>query len=562
MQKAQQKLNKTKLDDYFTWVKAVWLNSRGESLDFTEHKYLIDIYTDQHPNIIYQKAAQMGISERLISEAVWVCDRLKKNSLYTFPTSTQLGDFVQARLEPVFNLSDYLSRITGVLSSDERRDLRIDGKKKVGKVGLKQIGSAFLYLRGSQNQQQIISVDADCIFLDERDRFTQEHVPYIDKRLLHSTLKWRREASTPTFPGRHINEAYINSDQRAWMLTCKYCGLEQELDFFHNIDTKRMITVCKKCKKPIDRLKMGRWVPQNPENKEVHGYKISGIYNSRRKVSDLVEHYEKAKLGGFSAMQQFYNQVLGVPYEAEGQSVLLSELDNCRREYEIPVKKHGLCFAGADVGTKIHVIVSEVLGKKNRYIDICAVNNFLGPIDSLEYLMKKYNIKLLVIDAKPETKKVRELIEKFPNKVYAAYYPTRKFDIQDYYVFDDLRLEVYIDRTISIDYLVSSIQNELVELPRNAQYIPEFYDQMMSSQRITDVSKRTGQTVARWIERGPDHFLHTANYNRMATVKGGVGAALLDYLKSPDDDQKKDKLKPDSLLGWAHWIRLKGDKIF
>ena len=232
MSKAKQKINEEELDNYFTWVKAVWLNARNEPLDFEKHKYLVDIYQDQHPNIIYEKASQMGLSERLISESVWVCDRLSKNVLYVFPTSSQLNDFVQARLEPVFMQSDYLSRITGVLTVDEKKDKNLDESKKIQKVGLKQIRNAFLYLRGSQNQQQIISVDSDLIILDERDRFIQEHVPYIDKRLLHSTLKWRREASTPTFPGMGINEGYLNSDQRVWMILCNECGLEQELDFF------------------------------------------------------------------------------------------------------------------------------------------------------------------------------------------------------------------------------------------------------------------------------------------------------------------------------------------
>src|SRR4030066_1315108 len=73
--KVKQKINEEELDHYFTWVKAVWLNARNEPLDFEKHKYLVDIYQDQHPSLIFQKAAQMGISERLISEAVWVCDR-------------------------------------------------------------------------------------------------------------------------------------------------------------------------------------------------------------------------------------------------------------------------------------------------------------------------------------------------------------------------------------------------------------------------------------------------------------------------------------------------------
>lgn len=544
------------LDNYYTWVRTVWTNARGEPLDFQEHKYLVDIYKDQHPSIVYQKAAQMGLSERLVSESVWVCDRLHKNSLYVFPTSSQLGDFVQARLEPVFNFSDYLSRITGVLSKDEKEERNVENKRKIQKVGLKQIRDNFLYLRGSQNQQQIISVDADATYLDERDRFIQEHVSYIDKRTLHSTLKWRREASTPTFPGRGVSESFLASDQRFWMLTCVHCGLEQELDFFLNIDYEKKITICKECKNSIRRLGAGRWVAQAPQNKEIHGYKINGIYNPRRTVEELIDTYEKAKISGFSAMQQFYNQVLGLPYEAEGRALLISELDNCTQSYTAPLVVSG-CIAGADVGEKIHVIIGKKTDKKLRIVYVGTVSDFLGPADSLENLMEKFNIQRLVVDAKPETRKVRELIARFPNRVFAAYYPTRKFDINDYFTFDDFKSEVFIDRTINLDYLISEIQNEQMELPSNAKFISGFYEQMTSSTRVTEVNPRTGQAEARWMEKSADHFLHAFAYCRIALQKGVLGQALLDSYK----DDKKD-FPTYSIASWANLVRTKGMGMF
>lgn len=561
MGRANQRLNQEEMDKYPIWVRAVWVNARNESLDFDHHKYLIEIYEDQHPNICYQKAAQMGLSERLISEAVWVCDRLSKNVLYTFPTSSQLNDFVQARLEPVFNFSEYLSRITGVLSAQEKRDQNLDQDRKIAKVGLKQIGKAFMYLRGSQNEQQIITVDADMVVLDERDRFKQEHVPYIDKRLLHSTLKWRREASTPTYPGKGINETYANSDQRVWMLICHVCDLEQELDFFQNIDFEKKMAVCRSCKIPIDRFKKGRWVALSPQNTEVHGYKISGIYNPNRKIAELIDLFEKAKIRGFSAMQQFFNQVLGLPYEAEGQTINLSDLNDCIGTHEVAVKSTSVreCFAGADVGEKIHVVISQKNGQKFQYDWIGTVKDFIGPLDSLEALMRSFQIKLLVVDAKPETRKVQELMKIFPGKVYAAYYPTRNFDVQNYYVYDDNTFEVHLDRTISIDYLVSDIQNRQIILPRGAEYIPEFYNQMMSSVRVKDENPKTGQIVARWVDRDqPDHYLHAANYNRIAVIRGATGQALLDSYKV----EKKDGTTPSTLYGWLRWVRLKGERIF
>ena len=532
-------------------------------MDFDEHKYLVDIYRDQFPSIVFQKAAQMGISERLVSEAVWIADRLGKNILYTFPTSSQLNDFVQARLDPVFAQSEYLSRITGILSADERRRKNVDEGDKVKKVGLKQIRNAFLYLRGSQNQKQIITVDADVVILDERDRFIQDHVAYIDKRTLHSTLRWRREASTPTFPGMGVSEAFQNSDQRVWMVKCNACFLEQELDFFFNVDFDKKETVCKQCHAHIDRLKQGKWVALNPSNTEVHGYKLNGIYNPRRTIEELIDTYEKAKIKGFSEMQQFYNQVLGQPYESEGQKVLMSDLNACKLDYEIPVREHGRCYAGADVGEVINVIVSEPDGKdKLKYVYIGTVKDFQGAVDSLEYIMKRFKVVLLVVDIKPDTREVEGLIRMFPGKVFAADYPNRKFDVQDYYVYDDIKSEVYLDRTISLDYLVSDIQNGRIELPRNANFIQEFYEQMTSALRITEVNPRTGQPMPRWVPRGPDHYFHAANYNRIASLKGTLGQALLESYTDDNNNKKGKPLLPDNIYDLMRWVRIKGQKIF
>ncbi len=556
--RVNQNLDDVNLDDYFTWVQMVWVNARDEPLNFSEHKYLVDIYKDQWPQIVYQKAAQMGLSEKLISEAIWICDRLSKNVLYVTPTSSQLNDFVQARLEPIFMFSDYLSRITGVLSADQKRSKNLDEGKKVQKVGLKQIRNSFLYLRGSQNQQQIISVDADAIILDERDRFIQEHVSYIDKRLLHSTLKWRREASTPTFPGMGVNEVYMQSDQRIWMLKCEFCGMEQELDFFLNIDFDKEIAVCRQCTNPINRLKDGHWVAQVPANSAIHGYKINGIYNSRRSIPELIEAYDKAQLSGFAAMQQFYNQVLGLPYEATGKTLTKTELEDCTKNYMAPFETSDT-FAGFDVGEVIHGIVSKRFEGKDRYVWIGTVKNFSGPNDSVEALISKYNIQTLVIDAKPETRKVKELVDKYPNKVFAAYYPTRKFDVQNYYMFDEFKYEVYIDRTISLDYLINDIQNAQIELPSNAKDISGFYDHMTSSTRQNVINPRTGQPNAVWIQKGPDHFLHAANYNRLATLKGAVGQALLESYNV--DKTKEQPFVPDSLNGWASLVRSGGVRL-
>jgi hypothetical protein len=503
-------------------VKAVWVNSRGKPLEFSNRAYLVQIYQDQHPNIVYTKSAQMGISERLLSESVWIAEQLGLNSMFTTPAQAQLQDFVQARLNPTLELSEYLK--TKIEDDDV----------KARKLGLKKIGKGYIYFRGSQNQKQIISVDADCVFLDERDRFNEENVPYIEKRLLASTLKWRREASTPTLPNWGVHRSYLDSDQRVWQVQCKKCKLWQQIDFFKSVDMIKKVCRCTACKKKIDRLDPnGRWLIQNPSS-QIHGYMISGMYNPMTTIADLIKKYRKSRVSGFSALQQFYNQDLGLPYEVEGQRIKLEELNGCVHEYMFPVSDIKGCFAGVDVGPDIlHCTVVERGPEgKFRLIWVGTVSKFFGPSDSVEQLIRTYSVKTLVIDKKPETTKVQELIAMFPGKVYACIYSTTDFPVQEYMLWDDIKYEVRVDRTNSLDYLIADIQNKKMELPKNIETVQDYFEQLRSSSRVTEKNSK-GQNISKWIEKGADHYLHSLNYARVAQSRGVTGEALLDYYVKP-----------------------------
>jgi len=484
------------------------------------------------------KAGQMGQSERLISESVWIAEQLGKNVLYVFPAQKQLQEFVQARVNPVLLTSEYLSTKIDAVEG-----------KRVETLGLKRIGKGYIYFRGSQNAKQIVTVDADAVILDERDRFTEDNVPFIEKRLLASKLKWRREASTPTLPNHGIHLSYLSSDQRVWQVCCRKCGLWQEIDFFQNIDFKKKLIRCTKCNKTLDRFSDGRWYIMNPKNK-IHGYKINGIYNPTVTIDEIIQKYKIAKVSGFSALQQFYNQDLGLPYEVTGQSIQISELEACKRDYMMPIDAEG-CFAGVDVGVKyLHTIVLQrKVDETMRLVWAGAVKDFFGPYDSLERIMERYKIKLMVVDKKPETTKVKELMDKFPSKVYTVEYPPNvKFSIQEYFSWDNIKYELRLDRTISLDYLISDIQNQRIELPKNIEIIPDFYSQLRASIRVTEKEKEP-----RWIEKGADHYLHALNYARMAQSRGSSGKALLDYYRKPDEG-----LSP----GLVDWLRVKGQRIF
>ena len=182
---------KSKKISYFNWVKAYW-SVRGEPLEFLKHKFAIQGYKDQSPEIVWKKSAQATITERMITEALWLPDQYRENSLYLFPTSGTMSDLVQERIDDPINQNHYLSRVSG-------RAKKIMGKQ-ADKMGLKRMSKGFCYFRGANSPTQITSVSADIVFVDELDRMMQENIPYFKKRTAHSNRSWIRWASTPTIP--------------------------------------------------------------------------------------------------------------------------------------------------------------------------------------------------------------------------------------------------------------------------------------------------------------------------------------------------------------------------
>ena len=402
------------------------------------------------------------------------------------------------------NHKQYISKPIFVITINHQKLTPRINKKDWGKIKYRgmvycvSVPNKIIYVKRNNSSLWI----GNCI-MDERDRFVVENVPFLEKRLLASDLKWMREISTPTLPKIGIHASYIHSDMRVWQVQCKKCGLWQELDLFKNVDFTRAKMVCSQCKKKIKRFVEGRWFITNPKSK-IHGYKINGLYNPSVTTHDIIMKYKKARRDGFSSLQQFFNQNLGLPYEVTGKTIQVSELDNCQKEYEIPIEMNikSKYYAGIDIGAEAHhtVVVEALEGNRYRVVWAGLVKDFFGPVDSIEQIMNAYMIKLLVVDRDPEKGQVRQLIAKFPGKVFAASYPSSKFTVKEYFKWDLVKYELKLDRTISLDYVVSDIQNRVIELPRNIGSVPGFYGQLRALTRTTQKNKRTGEELSFWVE--------------------------------------------------------------
>ena len=500
-EKLQRLVNKQGHEEYFHWVQRHW-TSRGEPLDFKKHKYLVQIYQDQSPEIVFKKSAQIGITERLVTEATWLPDQFRENSLYLFPTAGTVSDLVQERIDDPINNNPYLSMVSG-------RAKKVLGKQ-ADKVGMKRMSKGFVYFRGSHSVVQITSVSADAIFVDELDRMPVELIPYFDKRLEHSKRKWMRWASTPTVPGFGIDAKYQESDQHEYFITCNHCGEEQRLTYWYNVDQERMIIYCKKCKQAIVPWQCeGKWIAQNP-GADIRGYYIHQLYSPVLDIKKLVK--EGNKTAEWEILQ-FYNQNLGLAYEPKGAKITEADLLAAKRKYIIPYRGQMVGdnfkvvdgFMGVDVGKVLHVVIIE--DKKVCYI------GELKHFEDLDTLMATYNVKKVVVDALPETRKAQEFVNRFRGRGYICYYSGIK-EIKDGKWFKSEGDKVNTDRTMSLDVSTNEIKKQDIEFPQNLDNFPEFKAHLKNLVRVIKDVK--GNQIPEYIQTGEDHFRHALNYANIA----------------------------------------------
>lgn len=514
--KAGSKATKRKVD-LLEWAK----ENRpflipGRAFDLANHAFLVEPYkvcTDA-PSVTFLKASQVGISELMLSDALYGCDVLGATSLYVFPTDTHVSDFSMARLGPAIQASDYLAEL--VVSAE---------KKGADRVTLKRIRDRFLYFRGAQikpdgRSTSLKSIDADRIFADELDEWDKRALEIARKRIGHSSIGHERLASTPTYPGIGVHDQWQQTDMRRWFLRCERCNEWQYLTIDHFVQSWDSLDrpieysadpLCEQCDRPLNRLAAGEWVAEKPEVDRV-GYQITKLFSP---FADIAKIIGKLKSVDESVRKEVYNQDLAEVYTPKGAGITDDVLDACRRE---PGQRRGRAFMGIDVGRVLHIIVrQEEATETGERMQLLAQT---ATWDEAKAIIDRYNPATVVIDALPETTKARELQAACrPGQVWLSYYRETSKDEEPTKWNRDERI-VLSDRTRTLDATYGRFADNTNTLPVNVRDIADYYKQLKAPVRRLE-STKTGDVV-RYVENGADHYAHAENYCTIASMRPAV----------------------------------------
>jgi hypothetical protein len=477
---------------FHEWAMKVTLD--GRFFTFDRHEYLLTPYQDDHPFQVEQKAAQMGLTVKGMLRSLYLC-RFGgiRGVLYLFPSRTDVLDFSKSRVSPLI---------------EENPDSIGKWLRDTDSAGLKQVGGAWLYLRGMQSRVGLKSIPVDFIVFDELDEAPQNAVDMAMERMAHSEFRKVLQLSNPTLPDYGIDRAFQDTDQRYWLLKCQSCGeytcLEDTFPDCLVQTRKGVIRACMKCGTELN-PSIGQWVPKKPSITDKRGYHYSQLFSHFVDPAEILTKFRTT-----SNLADFYNLKIGVAYvEAENRLSVQEVLSLCGSE-GMGTYDAGLCSMGVDQGKDLHVVIGRPhSGDRDPIVYIGIYKDW----EELDRLMRNFRVDRCVVDALPETRNARAFAMRHKGRVFLNYYNEHQ---KGFYAWNEKEMIVTCNRTESLDASHKDITSERVVLPKQCDVVKVFAEQMHNVAKKLEEDEETGSKRYVYVKLGPDHFRHAFNYETMA----------------------------------------------
>ena len=475
-------------------------NENGSPLEFKNHYFLIDPYTDMSPRQVVMKPSQIGYSVLGIIKSLWLAKFKKANVIYTLPSKSIVKDFVQPKVEPIIVQNPIFREMVG----------------KTDSIALKNIGDRFVYFRGSWETLAAISISAHILINDELDRSNPKVIRVYSTRLDDAKrerpdLGFIWQYSNPSIPGAGVHNQWLLSDQKHWFVKCPHCGYEWYMSFPENIDFKKQTYVCAKCHNelPDETRRLGRWVVKNKKS-NISGYWISQMMIPWIPASKIIED----SLGD---KQTFYNFTLGLPYVSEDEKVSRKTITDCISPDTNPKTDVAI---GVDNG----VVKTYVIGNSYGIFEVGETESW----EEIEAKIKQYKARV-VIDAMPYPNVPRKLAKKYRGKIFLNWFVQDRKDLGIVeWGSGEKSNVVQSDRTKIIDLVVSEFQNQDITFNLTLTQLEQYISDWTQLYReIEENTRGVKKPVWKTIADRRDHFAFATIYWRIALEKTFAGGAVI-----------------------------------
>jgi phage terminase large subunit GpA-like protein len=390
----------------------------------------------------------VGVLENIIG---YLIDHIKNAPVMFLTADDELAQLrMESYVTPMINYSE-LDHL--IKSSDEKNT------RKTGKTDKKieWEGGGFLRPQGAKSAAKLRSISIQYLLEDEIDAYPdtvgKDGDPCKlaeDRTAAYESSRKILRGSTPLISQTSkILPAYEKGDKRKYLVPCKHCERKQELVFtgtntddgtVYGVDYERdeagmlieesVVYICRYCQGEMvndDKswmLPRGEWVAtQRSSSPDRRSYHINALYSPvgmqtwTTQVRKWLECWDidAGRPRDMDLLQQFYNNVLGRPFEMRGESLKYERVITHRRTVyssgRVPNK-----MAIKETGGPILFLTASVdVHKRHLDIHIMGWCNF-GRFYGIEWLKLEDDDTAEDVNS-PPWGRLRDLIE---NKVYEA----------------------------------------------------------------------------------------------------------------------------------------------
>lgn len=556
-------------------VTTVHRTDKGLVVDLDKNPQWRQIYADPSPDLRIMASAQVGKS-LYCTLRIFAAAELGFETGFVMPTDPKRNEFVHNRIHRTIEHTEYYrERIADAAGVDSVREKHY--RDSSGHI-------CPIHFAAAATDNELIAFSADQMMIDERDRCNRANLKLYPSRMNQSDYRLTVEVSTPTLPGYektgkpadvgpdNIHTEFLCGTQNRWHITCPHCQHEQAPTWEDNFvkveldESGRIIAFkvrdpgytmegpvdlracCAKCERPFDRLSAGRWISARPDRRIVSYWVNRLCADVGEPISALLNRFREA-LNNPSAMQQFYNMDLGMPF-AGGYTAFREDMfRRCAGDHRLA---DGWWDSPTTAGIDVNVPFFDVHISRWQFDNLACpqVKLFAGKIQGTQALfqiLKRFNVKVACIDQQPELNLACTLQEQAPAQCDGLHLIRCKYGTQammDPIVVseksdqaDEIPLLLTLDRTATLDAEFASTLNGRVKYFSNyleaadARMVPEFCRPVR-----TIVVNDQGEERWTWVGK-PDHQLHAASLDRIAgqigrnRLGGGSGAMgfLVDY---------------------------------
>jgi hypothetical protein len=307
------------------------LSLKGKPYSLEHHFPFAPMFRTRMPlNLVVMSGRQVSKSTSLAANGVVVANAIPYfSTLYVTPLYEQARRLSTNYVRPFIDGSPVKSLWTG--TSTENSVLQRSFKNE----------SRLYFSFALLDADRVRGLSCDRVNYDEVQDMDPDHIPIIREVMSHSSWEISWFTGTPKTEDNTLTVLFGDSSQAEWFIPCRHGGCNhwnipsKEHDLIDmigplrdDISEENPAIVCAKCRKPIN-PREGRWVHRYPEKRWTNvGYHIPQIimwvhYHSKKKWAELLG---KMRGVGNTTKAQFYNEVLGEPFDEATKLVTLSEL--------------------------------------------------------------------------------------------------------------------------------------------------------------------------------------------------------------------------------------------